>query len=247
MSSRARRISSGYLAPIVEQPAPPAEASGLKGHTRVEEPTRAQRAIARRSAESRATVPDLELVADVDMGACLALRDARGHSLTAMLVSACAHGLSQVPRANAAYRDGRFELYSRINVGLVVHSADAYLTPTILDADTKSLEALSAECEALIERAKADRLTPPELAGATFTLSDMTGYGPLRWSPPINPPHAATIACGAVRSTPVVRDGSVVAGHTMVMTLACDHRILYGETAARFLDAIVELLTGANL
>jgi pyruvate dehydrogenase E2 component (dihydrolipoamide acetyltransferase) len=231
----------------VEQPAPLAEASGLKGRTRVEEPTRAQRAIARRSAESRATIPDLELVADVDMGACLALRDARGHSLTAMLVSACAQGLSQVPRANASYRDGRFELYSRINVGLVVHSADAYWTPTILDADAKSLEALAAECETLIQRARAGRLTPPELAGATFTLSDMSGYGPVRWSLPVNPPHAATLACGALRAAPVVRDGSVVAGHTMLMTLACDHRILYGETAAQFLDRIVELLSAANL
>ena len=240
-------MSSGYVAPIVEPPALPAETSGLKGDTHVEEPTRAQRTIARRSAESRATIPGLELVAEVDMGACLALRDARGHSLTAMLVSACAQGLSQVPRANAAYRDGRFELYSRVNVGLVVHSANAYSTPTILDADTKSLEELSSECGALIQRALADRLTPPELAGATFTLSDMSGYGPIRWSPPVNPPHAATIACGALRAAPVLRDGSVVAGHTMLMTLACDHRILYGETAAQFLDAIVELLKGADL
>jgi pyruvate dehydrogenase E2 component (dihydrolipoamide acetyltransferase) len=239
-------MTSVYVAPIVDPPAPPAEASGLKGNTRVEEPTRVQRTIARRSAESRATIPALELVAEVDMSACLALRDARGHSLTAMLVSACAQGLSQVPRANAAYRDGRFELYSRVNVGLVVHRADAYSTPTILDADTKSLKELSDECEALIDRGRAGRLTPPELAGATFTLSDMSGYGPIRWSPPVNPPHAATIACGALRAAPVLRDGSVVAGQTMLMTLACDHRILYGETAAQFLDRVVELLKGAK-
>jgi pyruvate dehydrogenase E2 component (dihydrolipoamide acetyltransferase) len=231
----------------VDPPAPPTEAARLKGDTRVEEPTRAQRTIARRSAEARATIPDLELVAEVDMGACLALGDARGHSMTAMLVSACAQGLRQVPRANAAYRDGRFELYSRVNVALVVHSADAYSTPTILDADTKSLEELSDECEALIERAGARHLTPPELAGATFTLSDMSGHGPILWSPPVSPPQAATIACGAIRAAPVVRDGSVVAGHTMLMTLACDHRILYGEMAAQFLDRIAELLKGANL
>ena len=231
----------------MDRPADAAQASGLKGDTRVEEPTRAQRTIARRSAESRATIPDLELVSEVDMGACLALRDARGHSLTAMLVSACAQGLRRVPRANAAYRDGRFELYSRVNVGLVVHSADAYSTPTILDADTKSLEELSDECATLIERARAGRLTPPELAGATFTLSDMSAWGPIRWSPPVNPAHAATIACGAIRAAPVLRHGSIVAGHTMLLTLACDHRILYGETAAQFLDAIVESLNGASL
>jgi pyruvate dehydrogenase E2 component (dihydrolipoamide acetyltransferase) len=189
----------------------------------------------------------LELVAEVDMAACLALRDVRGHSLTAMLVRACALGLRRVPRANAAYRDGRFELYSRVNVGLIVHSADAYSTPTILDADTKSLEELSDECEALSERARAGQLTSPELAGATFTLSDMSAWGPIRWSPPVSPPHAATIACGALRDAPVLRDGSVVAGQTMLMTLACDHRILFGQAAAQFLDAIVELLNGGNL
>jgi pyruvate dehydrogenase E2 component (dihydrolipoamide acetyltransferase) len=231
----------------VDPPAPSAEASGLKGDTRVEEPSRAQRTIARRSAEARATIPDLELVAEIDMEACLTLRDAQGYSVTAMLVAACAQGLRHVPRANAAYRDGRFELYSRVNVGLTLHGADAYSTPTILDADTKSLKELSNECEALADRARAGRLTPPELAGATFTLTDMSGHGPIRWSPPVNPPHAATIACGAIRAAPVVRDGSVVAGHTMLITLACDHRILYGETAAQFLDRIAELLKGAEL
>jgi pyruvate dehydrogenase E2 component (dihydrolipoamide acetyltransferase) len=239
-------VSNGYVAPIVDPPKPPAQGSSPKGHTSVDEPTRAQRTIGRRSAESRATIPDLELVAEVDMGACLALRDKHGYSLTAMLIRACAHGLSQVPRANAAYRDGRFELYSRINVGLVVHSADDYATPTILDADTKSLAQLNDECEALGQRARAGQLTPPELAGATFTVSDLSSWGPIRWSPPVNPGHAATIACGALRRAPVVRDGSVVAGHTVLLTLACDHRILYGETAARFLDAIVELLNGAD-
>jgi pyruvate dehydrogenase E2 component (dihydrolipoamide acetyltransferase) len=181
------------------------------------------------------------------MDACLALRDAHGHSLTAMLVSACAQGLRQVPRGNAAYRDGRFELYSRVNVGLVVHGADAYSIATILDADSKSLDELDEECRTLMQRAQAGELTPPELAGATFTLSDMSAYGPIRWSPPVNPPHAATLACGALRDVPVLRAGSVVPGHTMLITLACDHRILYGETAAQFLDAIVKPLNEANL
>src|ERR1039458_5404963 len=180
-------MTSVYVAPIVDPPAPPAEASGLKGNTRVEEPTRVQRTIARRSAESRATIPALELVAEVDMSACLALRDARGHSLTAMLVSACAQGLSQVPRANAAYRDGRFELYSRVNVGLVVHRADAYSTPTILDADTKSLKELSDECEALIDRGRAgfsrvaseyERGRPDYPAASVDWIVEQTGLGP---------------------------------------------------------------------
>jgi pyruvate dehydrogenase E2 component (dihydrolipoamide acetyltransferase) len=230
----------------VDPPQRPADVAGLKGEVRVHEPTRAQRTIARRSAEARATVPDLELVAEVDMGACLARRDAAGYSMTAIFVRACAQSLRQVPRANGAYRDGRLELYSRVNIGLVVHRPDDYATPTIFDADTKSLAELSAECAELVQLARAGRLTAAQLAGATFTLSDMSGSGPIRWSPPPNPPQAAAITCGAIRAAALVRAGSVIAGHAMLMTLVCDHRILYGDTAARFMERIVELLEGPS-
>lgn len=224
-----------------------ADPSALKGETRIEEPDRAGRAIARRSAETRATIPDLELGSDVAIGDALALARDCDCSLTAVLVRACALALREHPRANAAYRDGRYELYSRINVGVAIHAEGAYIVPTVLDADTKSLEGLNQELERLAQRARTGELTPPELAGATFTLSDLSARGIDRWSTLVTPPQAAALTAGAIRSTPVVRDGAVVAGEVLALTLACDHRILFGAQAAAFLADVVELLEQAQL
>ncbi len=231
----------------MELPPPGSEPPGLKGETRIEEPDRAQRAIARRTAETRATVPDLELETDVDVSAALALADRHSHSVTAILVRACGLALRSNPRANGAYRDARYELYSRVNVGVVVLTPDGQITPTVLDADGKSLEQLDAELEVLGARARAGELTPPELAGATFTLSDLSAYGVDRWSPLVTPPQAAALSAGAVRAVPALRDGAVVASRSMALTLACDHRILFGREAARFLADVRERLELAQL
>lgn len=224
---------------------PAADQPGLKGETSVHELTRAQRTIARRIAETRATVPDLELGADVDIDAALAL--ARGHdcTLTAILVRACATALREHPHANGAYRDGRYELYSRINVGVTVQTEGAYSTPTVLDADTKSLEQLRAELDHAAARARAGELTPPELAGATFTLTDLSEHGAGWMTAIITAPQAASLAAGAVRAVPMLRDGTVVAGHALSLTLACDSRILFGARAAGFLARVVALLEAA--
>lgn len=233
---------------LVVDPAPiPIRAPGVKGSTRVQEPSRSERAIARRTAEARATIPDLELGAAVDMRACLALHAGTACSVTAILVRACALALRGVPRANAAYRDGRFELYSRVNVGVVVATDDGEAIAAVLDADQKPLEVLSDEIERLTGRAGRGELTPPELSGATFTLSDLSGCGVAHASTTISPPHAAAIAAGAIREVPVVRDQAIVPGFVMALTLACDHRILYGAQAARFLSRVQSLLEGAEL
>ncbi len=211
---------------------------GNRGETRIEEPSRAQRAIARRAAESRATVPDIALTVEADMTAGLAFVQAQSCSLTALLIKACALALREVPRANGAYRDGHFELYSRVNVGLVVASGDGLSIPVVFDADAKPLPQLDEEANRLAARAGAGELTPPEVSGATFTLSDVGAHGIASAAPVIVPPHAAAVAAGAVRAAPAVRDGAIVPGQTMTITLAADHRILYGQEAYRFLTAI---------
>ena len=166
---------------------------------------------------------------------------ARGsHSLTAALTRACAMALRDHPRANASYRDGRFELYSRVNVGLLIPSEDDLVVATVFDAETKPLPELTETIADL--RARAAALTQPERAGATFTLvhHEVPGVAsevPLVWSG-----QAAAVAAGEVRDAPVVREGQLVAGRLMTVTLACDHRILYGLPAARFLARIKELL-----
>jgi pyruvate dehydrogenase E2 component (dihydrolipoyllysine-residue acetyltransferase) len=214
-----------------------AETTGTKGGVETIELTRTERAIARRSAESRAIVPNVELTAEIDMAAALR-RDAELQcGTTALLVSACAHALRQVPRANGAYRDGHYELYARINIGVTLAFDDVYVVPTVFDADTKSPAEIANELEELADRARDGELTPPELAGATFTLTDSI-FDIATVTPLIVPPQAAALAAGPVRNVPVVHNGQIVPGRTMVLTLACDHRILYGAHAAGFLEEI---------
>lgn len=217
--------------------------STLKGDTQIQEPQRLPGAIARRAAEIRATVPDLELAIDIDAGPALALGRTRGYSLTAILVSAAATALRELPWANAAYRDGHFERYARVNIGVVVTTEDGLLIPAVLDADTKSLTQLTTELETLAGRARSGELTPPEQAGTTFTLSDFTALAAHRITPMITPPQAAALTAGAVRREPVVAaDETVVVGDVITLTLACDHRILFGARAARLLGRIAELV-----
>lgn len=225
-------------------------ATTAKGQVQIEEPSRGGRLIARRAAESRATVPDVELTTTVDVSALVAARDelrACGGtepvpSLTAVVVRACAIGLREDPRANSGYRDGHFELYARVNIGVVITTDDSFLVPTIADADAKSAPELTAEIRSLAERVRAGAITPPELAGATFTVFNLGTLGVDSFSPPIVPPQAAILAVGAAREVPVVRDGAIVTGHEMTLTLVCDHRILYGAQAAKFLLRIRALL-----
>jgi pyruvate dehydrogenase E2 component (dihydrolipoamide acetyltransferase) len=223
---------------MVDQPAAEGPAAGIKGEVRFEEPDHSERAIARRSAEARATVPDLELSTDVDMDPSIALCERTGCSVTALLLRACGRALREVPRANAAYRDGRFELYSRVNIGIAIATGATYTVPTVFDCDTKSLEALGREAAGLAERAAGGDLGPPDLAGATFTLSNPGTLGVGSTTPLIVPPQAAAFAAGAIREVPVVRAGAIVPGHSMTITVACDHRILYGARAALFLTRI---------
>jgi len=202
-----------------------------KGEVTTIEPTRAQRSIARRSAEARATIPTIELTSVVEL-------TEPGGGTTASVVRACASALRSVPRANASYRDGRFELYGRVNIGVTIAEGELYVVPTIYDADAKSVGEIAEEIAALTDRAREGALTAPSLSGATFTMSRVSGAALRTLSPLVIPPQAAALAAGTVIDVPVIRDGAVVPGQTMALTLACDHRILYGALAADFMHEI---------
>ncbi len=160
-----------------------------------------------------------------------------------MVLRACALALAEHPRANAAYRDGRFELYSSVNIALALdHSA-----PVIFDAAGKSLTDLSEEVGQLTERAERGELRPPELSGATFTFADQGALGIDRGSIVITPPQAAALAAGAVRAAPTVRDGAIVPGHELVLSLAADNRILNGTLAGAFIARVKQLLEVSRL
>jgi pyruvate dehydrogenase E2 component (dihydrolipoamide acetyltransferase) len=235
---------------------PPAGATTAKGATTEQELTRTQRAIARRMAESKATIPDFTLQVEIDMEECVALRSELKRlaeratsadqgvvpTYNDMVIKTCALALREYPRANGSYRDGQFELHARVNIGVAVASEDALVVPTVFDADVKSLGEIARETRALAQRVREGTITPPELGGGTFTVSNLGMYGVKSFAAIINPPQAAILAVGALEPRAVVRDGAIVARHTMVVTLACDHRILYGADAARFLARVRELL-----
>jgi pyruvate dehydrogenase E2 component (dihydrolipoamide acetyltransferase) len=222
-----------------------------KGQVVYEDLTKLQSTIARRMAESKATAPHFYLEAEIDMSRAVAararLKAAAGEgevvpSFNDMVVKACALALREFPRANGAYRDGRFELYSRVNVGVAVAAQDALVVPTVFDADRKGLRQIAADSRALAQRVRDGQITPPELSGGTFTVSNLGMYGIDSFAAVINAPQAGILAVGAIKQRPAVRDGEIVPAHLMNATLACDHRILYGAEGAQFLARIRTLL-----
>ena len=236
-----------------EVPAPVAseeDRGTSKGEVTTQELTRTQQLIARRMAESKATVPDFALDMEIDMEEAVGLRarlkdlagDDPAPSLNDFVVKACALALREFPRANGSYKDGRFELHSRVNVGVAVAVDDGLVVPTVFDADRKSLGEIARETRALAERVRAKAITPPELAGGTFTVSNLGMFGITSFTAVINPPQAAILAVGAIEPRVVVREDRILSRHRMGVTLACDHRILYGADAARFLGRVRDLL-----
>jgi pyruvate dehydrogenase E2 component (dihydrolipoamide acetyltransferase) len=160
-----------------------------------------------------------------------------------MIVKACANALREHPRVNGAYRDGRFELYGNVNVGIAVAAQDSLVVPTIFEADKKSLGEIARQARALIGKVRDGKITPPEVSGGTFTVSNLGMYGVDAFSAVINPPQAAILTVGSLEKRPVVDDdGRVVARDTLTLSMVSDHRILYGADAAQFLARVRELL-----
>jgi pyruvate dehydrogenase E2 component (dihydrolipoamide acetyltransferase) len=230
--------------------AAPPPAGEARGTATAIEHSATQRTIAQRMSESRSSIPEftLEVVIDMEEAASLRAELARaGHdpvpSFNDLVVEAVAAALGEVPALNASYEPGGAVRHGRINVGIAVDVDDALLVPTIRDADRLSLLEIAAESRRLAEAARARRLAPDDLADGTFTVSNLGMFGVRRFHAVINPPQAAILAVGAVAPRAVVDEaGAVVARATMDVTLSCDHRIVYGAEAARFLQRLRELL-----
>jgi pyruvate dehydrogenase E2 component (dihydrolipoamide acetyltransferase) len=275
-----RIVKADVLAPAAGGPASSTPVAAIesvttaKGETTTVELSRTQQTIARRMAESKATIPDFTLQIDVDMEECVKLRaqlkqiaqherepgapgaaeQLKAPTYNDMVVKACALALREHPTANGSYRDGRLQLHSRVNVGVAVAAENALVVPTVFDADEKSLGEIARETHTLADRVRTAAITPPELGGGTFTVSNLGMYGVKSFTAIINPPQAGILSVGALAPRAVVLAGGgaarptgvgvgeVVVRHVMTLTLACDHRILYGAEAAQFLARIRELL-----
>ncbi|MDQ3648632.1 MAG: 2-oxo acid dehydrogenase subunit E2 [Actinomycetota bacterium] len=243
--------TGAQAAPAEGDEAPPAkkETSGAKGEVEVQDLTRLQQTVTRRMAESKATAPDFALTLDVDMTAAVELRGRLKEvadpvpSFNDMVVKAAAGALREFPKVNGAYRDGRFELYEKVNVGIAVAAEGTLVVPTIFGADGRSLGDIARSARALIEKVREGNITPPEVSGGTFTISNLGMFGIERFTAIINPPQAALLTVGALERKPAVDDRDrVVARDQLTLTLVCDHRILYGADGAQFLARVRELL-----
>ena len=241
------------VAPAAVPPAKTAsgdETSG-RGTVTTTEPTRTQTLIARRMAESRATVPSFTLQISVDMTTATTLRaeaKATGDegqavpTINDMVVKASALALREQPQANGAWRDGKFEHYSRINIGVAVAGPGTLVAATVFDADAKTLAEISTETGELAERVRSGTITPPQTSGGTFTVSNLGMFGVRSFEAVINTPQAAILAVGAIEQRAAVHEGEIESRMLMELTLACDHRILYGADGAKLLARIKALL-----
>ena len=165
-----------------------------------------------------------------------------GVTLTDLVVRAAALALEKVPLANSAWTGDAVRVFETADIAVAVATPAGLVTPVVRDAGGKRLATLAAELRDLTVRARDGRLQPSEYAGGTFTISNLGMYGVSRLYAILNPPQSCILGVGAIESRPIVRDGEVVAGRTMAVTLSADHRTLDGATGAAFLRELRELI-----
>ncbi|HZQ65335.1 MAG TPA: dihydrolipoamide acetyltransferase family protein [Gaiellaceae bacterium] len=212
--------------------------------------TATQRTIAQRMAESRAQIPEFTLEAEIEMEAAATLRDdlrVLGReplpSFNDLVVKAAALALRLHPGLNSSYAGDRIVRHEHINVGIAVATDDALYVPTIVDADRRSVLQIAEASRELIGKVDDGSISLEELRGGTFTVSNLGMFGVRRFQAVINPPQAAILAVGEVARRPVVaEEGEIVARYVMDVSLSCDHRVVYGAEAARFLQTLRSFL-----
>jgi pyruvate dehydrogenase E2 component (dihydrolipoamide acetyltransferase) len=240
-------------APPPQQPA--AGGTATRGQSTPSELTNAQQTVARRMAESKATAPEFFVETDVDMTNAVSYREQLRSAVSPVpsfndfVIKASAQALRQYPKVNGAYKDGHYEQYGDVNIGVVVSSDDLLAVPTLFNVDQKGLAQIARESHQLADAVRTRTIQPSQLSGGTFSISNLGMYGVDRFTAILNPPQAAILAVGAInREAVIAEDGmSLVVRQIMTVTLTCDHRILYGAEAAEFLGAIKAWLESPQL
>jgi pyruvate dehydrogenase E2 component (dihydrolipoamide acetyltransferase) len=209
-----------------------------------------RRTIARRMTGSKATAPHFYITVEITMDDAMKMREQLNAvapepdriSVNDLVVAAAARTLARFPTLNASYREGSLEMHSQVNIGIAVALEDGLIPPVLRDADKKPLKRIAAESRALAERARANKLRSDDLGGGTFTVSNLGMFDVDEFIAIINPPEAAILAVGALRSRPVASAGEVRIASVMKTTLSVDHRVADGEQAGRFLQEFKKLL-----
>ncbi|MBM3841955.1 MAG: pyruvate dehydrogenase complex dihydrolipoamide acetyltransferase [Verrucomicrobia bacterium] len=213
-------------------------------------------AIARRLLESKTQLPHFYVEIEIDAAPLATLREQLNAALEGdgvklsvndFILKASAEALRRVPGVNASWEGHQIRYFAAAHVSFAVAIEDGLITPVVRDAHLKSIFAISTEAKSLGKRAKEKKLAPAEFTGGTFCVSNLGMMGIPRFSAIINPPNAAILAVGAVVRKPVVRGERIEIGHTLTVTLSCDHRVVDGAVGAQYLNALKTLLESPAL
>ena len=210
--------------------------------------TQMRKVIAKRLSESLFTAPHFYLTMSIDMDGAIAARTKMNEfasvkiSFNDLVLKAVAVALKQHPNVNSSWLGDKIRYNEHINIGVAVAVEDGLLVPVVRFADGKSLSRISAEVKDFAQRAKAKKLQPADWEGSTFTISNLGMFGIDEFTAIINPPDACILAIGGISQVPVVKNGAVVPGNVMKVTLSCDHRVVDGATGSAFLQTLKALL-----
>ena len=207
-----------------------------------------RKVIARRLSESLFTAPHFYLTMSIDMDAAVAARTKINEvaktkiSFNDMVLKATALSLKQHPKVNSSWLGDTIRTNYHVNIGVAVAVEEGLLVPVVRFADGKSLSQIGAEVKDFAQKAKDKKLQPSDWEGSTFTISNLGMFGIEEFTAIINPPDACILAVGGISQVPVVKNGQVVPGNVMKVTLSCDHRVVDGATGAAFLQTLKSLL-----
>ena len=216
---------------------------GTKSFT--DEPvTQMRKTIAKRLAESKFTAPHFYLTLDIDMDNAIALRkslfelDGTKVSFNDMVIKACGLALREHPTVNSAWLGDVIRRNQHVHIGVAVAVPDGLLVPVVRFADGKDLSSINAEVKDFAAKAKSKKLQPADWEGNTFTISNLGMYGIEAFTAIVNPPDSCILAVGGIKEIPVVKNGSIVPGNVMKVTLSCDHRVVDGVSGSEFLNTV---------
>lgn len=202
-----------------------------------------RKTIGKRLSESKFTAPHFYLTIDLDMDRAIDARKAINAaiepekiSFNDLVIKAAALALTEHPQVNAAWHDDYITYNEHVHIGVAVAVDEGLLVPVVRFADGKTLTQISGEVRDYAKRAKSKKLQPDEWQGNTFTISNLGMFGIEEFTAIINPPDSCIMAIGSIRQEPVVKDGQIVVGNRMKVTMSCDHRVVDGATGAQFLE-----------
>ena len=204
--------------------------------------------IAKRLAESLFTAPHYNLVIEVTMDDAMKSRATINSvpdtkvSFNDMVIKACALALKKHPKINSQWKEDVIIINHHVNIGVAVAVEDGLVVPVLKFTDAMSLSQIGASVRDLAGRAKNKKLGPAEMEGSTFTVSNLGMFGITEFNSIINQPNSAILSVGAIVEKPVVKNGQIVVGNTMMLSLACDHRTIDGATGAQFLQTLKQYI-----